>query len=190
MRAGYVRSWLTGVWIFLFAAAFSLFLNQLFVIGQVASWSETYAAVEQDQFSQSFGMGLLLYGIFAPILEELLFRLLIQNGLNRLFRTGIRGRRIVLVVSALAFACYHGNLVQGLFAFPMGILMALLFDLTGNLMAPILFHVSANLTTWIVSDIRGFIQGSAGIWLCLIYGLMSAILGVVAIKNYSFLKKE
>ena len=145
MRRVNWNSWLSDICIILFAAAFSLFLNQLFVIGEIASLSEAYAKVGQDQFTQSFELGLLLYCVCSPILEELLFRLIVQKGLNFLFHTGVRGRRIVLVVSALAFACYHGNVVQGLFAFPMGIFMALFYELLGNVAAPILFHVSANL---------------------------------------------
>lgn len=190
MRRVNWNSWLSDICIILFAAAFSLFLNQLFVIGEIASLSEAYAKVGQDQFTQSFELGLLLYCVCSPILEELLFRLIVQKGLNFLFHTGVRGRRIVLVVSALAFACYHGNVVQGLFAFPMGIFMALFYELLGNVAAPILFHVSANLTTWIVSNGNGFAVGQTGLILCVIYAILAGVLGTITLKRIVNNKKN
>ena len=46
----------------LFAVVFSIFLNQLFVLGHLTELSPKYTAVASKQFSVPLGLGLFLYG--------------------------------------------------------------------------------------------------------------------------------
>ncbi len=48
---------------------------------------------------------------------------------------------------AVIFALYHGNMVQFLFALPMGLLIILLYERWHSLSIPIVFHIAANLST-------------------------------------------
>ncbi|MCD7841730.1 MAG: CPBP family intramembrane metalloprotease, partial [Lachnospiraceae bacterium] len=80
-------------------------------------------------------------GLLVPVTEELVFR-----GLTyRRMRTRMQTYQAV-VISALLFALYHGNPIQMLYAFPMALLLALLYEKSGSLVYPILLHIGANLT--------------------------------------------
>lgn len=85
---------------------------------------------------------LVLYGIvisvIPPIVEELLFRGMVLNGLRKY------GDTFAVVASALLFGLYHGNFVQMVFAFIAGLVMALVVVRTGSLWPSILIHFLNN----------------------------------------------
>lgn len=153
----------------LFAVVFSIFLNQLFVLGHLTELSPKYTAVAGRQFRVPLGMGLFLYGVCSPIVEELIFRGLVQRGLNRLFAPLQKGAYLSVLVTALLFAIYHGNLAQAMFAFPMGILIGLSYVRLLSIYAPIVFHVCANVTTLIAGGIFGFPEGWKGGVNCVLF---------------------
>ncbi|MCD7735418.1 MAG: CPBP family intramembrane metalloprotease [Lachnospiraceae bacterium] len=79
-------------------------------------------------------------GFLVPIAEELIFRGLVY--------TRMKARLSVwqaALLSALLFALYHGNPIQMIYAFPMALILALLYEWSGTLAYPILFHMGANL---------------------------------------------
>ncbi len=80
-------------------------------------------------------------GIVAPVAEELIFRGLTYRRMRRLFSVWA-----AVFLSALLFAVYHGNLVQMIFAFPMAIVLALVYERGKWLLFPLLFHMGSNLT--------------------------------------------
>ena len=149
--------------------AFSIFLNQLFVLGHLTELSPKYTAVADRQFSVPLGLGLFLYGVCSPIVEELIFRGLVQRGLNRLFAPLQKGVYLSVLVTALLFAIYHGNLAQAMFAFPMGILIGLSYVRLLSIYAPIVFHVCANVTTLIAGGVFGFPEGWKGGVNCVLF---------------------
>ena len=62
--------------------------------------------------------GMMLYsGIIAPVVEEIIFRGVIQNGLRKY------GRLFAIITSSLLFAFFHSDIEQGLFAFLMGLIL-------------------------------------------------------------------
>ena len=71
--------------------------------------------------------------------EEILFRRVIYKKLR-----GIAPFWVAASISALLFGLYHGNLVQGIYAFIMGMFLALVYEWTGSFIAPVLFHMIAN----------------------------------------------
>lgn len=81
----------------------------------------------------------LLYVVASPVVEELVFRWLIYGRMKR-----IMGKWIAVIVSALFFGVYHGSLLQGIYAFCMGIGLALVYEWSGTILAPLLFHMGAN----------------------------------------------
>lgn len=81
-------------------------------------------------------------GILVPVLEEAYFRGCLLNALKDRW-----GPRVALVVSALAFAILHLNLVLLPIYFLLGILAGLLYERTGNLLAPVAFHSLNNLAS-------------------------------------------
>ncbi len=85
---------------------------------------------------QLVGLGLLV-----PVAEELVFRALVYNRMKRVLTV-----RQAIFFSALLFAVYHGNPIQMIFAFPMALALAWVYEHGRWLLFPVLFHAGANLT--------------------------------------------
>lgn len=78
--------------------------------------------------------------ILAPVTEELIFRGLVYRRMRRILPAGIS-----VLLSALVFSLYHGNVIQAVFALPMALVLGILMEKKKNLLFPVLFHVGANL---------------------------------------------
>lgn len=76
--------------------------------------------------------------VAGPMAEELVFR----DSIIRVLLPS--GRWIAIIVSAFAFAVIHGNLMQGIPAFIMGIALALLYLHTGDLRLCLPAHILNN----------------------------------------------
>ena len=77
--------------------------------------------------------------VVSPLMEELIFRGLILKLFHRFLNFAIAN-----VLQALLFGIYHMNLVQGLYAFLLGILIGCIFYLTRNILYCVLFHFVLN----------------------------------------------
>ena len=55
-----------------------------------------------------------------------------------------------VLVSALLFGIYHGNMVQGTYGFLMGILFTLVYDRYKNFYLAVIMHVIVNLVGYFV----------------------------------------
>lgn len=91
---------------------------------------------------------LMLFTLFivAPIAEEILFRGLITKYLHILF-SDIKGKgskALAIVFQAALFGIYHSNLIQGIYAFVMGLILGYLFFTFKSLIATMIFHVAIN----------------------------------------------
>ncbi len=118
-------------------------LNLLFSFLGITAASEAFQKTADIQFSRSFGEGLFLYGVAAPILEEFLFRFVGFRLLRKYFRFWA-----AMLLSAFLFGIYHGNLVQAAYGFLMGMILAFLMEKYRGLYAPFLFHAGANIGVW------------------------------------------
>lgn len=85
--------------------------------------------------------------LLAPVYEELVFRGISLSSSRRAF-TCRHSDAIAILLSALLFALYHGNLVQFCYALPMGILLALLATWTSSLLPSILLHITINVSSY------------------------------------------
>lgn len=113
---------------------------------------------------------MLCYEAVAPIAEELLFRQVIYKRLRNISPVWV-----ATVVSALLFGLYHGNLVQGMYAFIMGCLLALVYEWSGSFAASVVFHMVANH----VSDITYEFESVSKVLYSPCGGVVSAILLVI-----------
>lgn len=127
---------------FCLAIGLNLVLTQ---IGFVQS-SESFDTVYKQQYGVQFAVGLILYGIVSPFAEEAVFRGLLYNRMKRCFSTGL-----AIVLSALLFGCYHGNVVQALYGTLLGIVIAYLYEIMGGFEVPVLFHGMANVSVYVLS---------------------------------------
>lgn len=122
---------------------------------------------------------ILCYEVIAPVSEELLFRQVIYKRIRK-----ISPMWVGVVVSALLFGIYHGNPVQGIYAFIMGLLLALVYEWTGSLIAPILFHMIANHVSNFAYEFE--------IWGEIIYSVPGTIVSAIAfvLCMFFFIKKN
>lgn len=137
-------------------AAFVTFAICLLVAGGVSVlWAEflTWTGFEVDsqeivrllvQKGDLQVLGCLLLGavVFAPITEEILFRVL----LFRWFRTRV-SRSIALLLPAIVFGLAHFSVSVLLPLCVMGVILALAYERTGEPAVPILAHAMFNLNT-------------------------------------------
>lgn len=103
--------------------------------------------VQQLINSADIWFNLLVISIFAPICEEILFRKMLID------RTIRYGAKVSIVLSAVIFAFFHGNLNQFFYAFLMGGFFAYVYIKTGKITYTIILHVIVNLMGSVVSII-------------------------------------
>ncbi|MBR4994253.1 MAG: HAD hydrolase-like protein [Lachnospiraceae bacterium] len=146
--------WLQLILMILFGVCFSLGINVLFFLTGLTSASPGFNQVSEIQNSVGIIEGAVLYGIFAPIAEELVFRGILYNRLKRFYSV-----TVAAVVSAIFFGMYHGNVVQGIYGFLGGILLAVVYQKSGSLIWSVILHGIINLAGFALSNSLIF-----GIW--------------------------
>lgn len=115
--------------------AWSGILNMLYI-------NEVFSNEVQEQLlAGQIAVQLVGLGLLVPVAEELIFRALIYNRMKRVLTV-----RQAIFFSALLFAVYHGNPVQMIFAFPMALALAWVYEHGKLFLFPVLFHTGANLT--------------------------------------------
>ncbi|MBO5242099.1 MAG: CPBP family intramembrane metalloprotease [Lachnospiraceae bacterium] len=157
-----------------YAVALGLGLNILTASLQVFRISEAYEQVAGVQYSVSLPVGLVIYGVLTPFTEELIFRGIIYNRIRKYFPMPV-----TMFASALIFGCFHGNMVQMMYAVIMGMALALVYEIYGRyLAAPLLFHCSANMLVYILSKSNVFSKGSTPV----LYGvaLLAVAMGITS----------
>lgn len=108
------------------------------VIGVTSYFSnETQEAL----FAGNILVQLLGAGVFAPVAEELLFRGLTYQRMKRMAGAGW-----AMILSSVLFAVYHGNLIQMMYAFPLALLLCVVYEKCDSIKGPIVLHMAANLT--------------------------------------------
>ena len=132
------RRWMHFLRIFLLGAVLSLAwgaVSWLLHLDRIFTNSAS-----ERLFSVSLPKQIVLYGFVSPFVEELVFRQFLFSLLRRLFSP-----KVSAVIASAAFALWHGNMLQILYAFPMGILFQYLKERDNTLISPVCCHSGANL---------------------------------------------
>lgn len=127
-------------------AALSLNILIALAAGNPLLDSKKYQAVEAIQYSVPVWLGIVLYGVVSPLVEEMVFRGVIYNRIKK-FYSAPRA----VVFSALLFGMFHANLPQFLYGTAMGILMAVCYGYCGSFAAPVWMHVAVNVVVFLLS---------------------------------------
>ena len=115
-------------------------LNNLINIGNLAASDEAYTQTIQALYSAAFPVQIVCLGILVPISEELVFRGLLFQRLRE------RGTFLqAALYSALVFGLMHMNMVQNLYGYILGMMLAYVYEKYGSVKAPILAHMTMNL---------------------------------------------
>lgn len=159
----------------------ALFLNSLFTLLHVTESSQTFDSVATVQFSVPFLLGIVLYGVVAPLSEEVLFRGIVFRRMKRLYSVPI-----ALIGSAIFFGAFHGNLVQAIYGAIMGLFLAYLYETSGEFLIPLCFHSGANLAVFITVSVelcKLYVFSVSG---CVVLGVLLIIISLLTWKYKIF----
>ncbi|SHI83042.1 hypothetical protein SAMN05443429_10558 [Cruoricaptor ignavus] len=105
-------------------------------------WYDTFARAMEMVSMDTPTMLVMTVG-FAPVLEEIIFRGIIQKGLQNKGWQPISA----IIFSSLLFAIIHGNPWQAIGAFLLGFVLGFVYWRTGSLLNSILLHAFNNLVS-------------------------------------------
>lgn len=125
------------------AASFVLTL----VLGMMPKVAADYMSGLESLLQITPAMILRVCVIF-PVLEEIFFRGIVIRIMYRFAPFAVAN-----VCQALVFAIYHGNIVQGIYAFLLGLLIGYVLKLTRNIVYVFVLHMSINLLGMFIDTI-------------------------------------
>lgn len=114
------------------------------------AFSNYESMVESSGLSEYSIMWYFATLILPPLVEEIVFRGLI---LTYLRRAGI-GVVLAIGIQAVLFGVYHGNLIQGVYAAILGIVLGYLVIRYNSLVAPMFMHFCFNLFGTLLVDLE------------------------------------
>lgn len=143
------------------AVCLAVGMNLLLELAGVTGASSSYAAVAKSQYAASLSVGLICYGVVSPAAEELMFRGIVYGYLRRLLKP-----LTAIGVSAALFGLYHGNPVQGVYAFVMGCLIAYGYEYFGDFRMAAVIHMSVNILIYSLGYAGFAPSGPVGALIC------------------------
>jgi hypothetical protein len=112
--------------------------------------------MESIMSGQNFILEILLTGILVPIIEEIMYRGLVFDQLRKNLPLSL-----ALIFQALIFGLIHLNMVQGTYAFMIGILLGVALIRSRSIILPIAIHMGTNLSGVILSKFQNEIGNTA-----------------------------
>lgn len=179
-----VRGVARSVW---FDAAF-LGIGMQFVTTFIMILVMVLLPAAMEEYQELVGdSGLLDYGIMwfistivlPPLVEETGFRGL---GLTYLKRAGVPFV-VANVLQALAFGLFHGNLVQGIYTFVLGLFMGYVAHRSGSIVPAMLMHAVYNLMGTLGSDVIYTVAPWLPFWVELAIGAVFTVGAMVSLHD-------
>ncbi|NBG86923.1 CPBP family intramembrane glutamic endopeptidase [Isachenkonia alkalipeptolytica] len=129
---------------------FSLFLFALMSLTNIHRLFPSHGEVMEAivPVEGNFLLIFLSVAIVVPLFEEVMHRGIIYQQLKKGFSVPM-----AIIFQALIFGVFHFNWLQGIYAFIGGIVLALLYEYTKSLWAPILMHMGWNATSLFIPPI-------------------------------------
>lgn len=144
-----------------------------------ADWLHTYESLMEDFGFADVTLLLIVYTIFiAPISEELIFR-----GVTMHYAQKSMPFWIANIFQALLFGIFHANVVQGAYAFVVGLFCGYVCHKGGSIYLSILFHMLFNF--WGVVVPGNFLYYGNSVFFQFLSFLMVAAITVIGFYLYS-----
>lgn len=170
------------VFIVLIALGVSVFWNNIICMSPLIVISQGFAEANAKFYGSTMVLEIIGSGILTPILEETLYRGVIYERLRKMM-----GFAPAMVLSSLLFAVMHFNVVQFVFAFGMGLLLAWCVEKTGHVYGSIVAHMTSNVLAVIRTE-TGFlnqtVDGSASAW------VMTVVAGAIGLCIWYYYNKK
>lgn len=148
-------------------------INNLIGLTPLVEQSKTFQEVNESFYGGTLLVEIVVLCVATPMLEELLYRGIIYPRLREWV-----GVKRGIVISAFLFGIMHFNLVQFLYAFLIGLLLAVVME-RGGLRYAIAAHGLTNLVSVLRSEIPAWhnLQNSTGMFV--VETLMAVVIGLV-----------
>ena len=139
------------------------------------SWLEAYEELmESAGMDDTLTFGLFLYSvILAPIAEELTCRGITLSQAKKVLPFWLAN-----ILQALLFGVLHMNMLQGTYAFCLGLILGFLFEKSGSLYPPILFHMLFNFFGTVLSEYMPYGDSDFAFIFWFLFGLAATIGGI------------
>lgn len=124
--------------------------------------------------------------IVGPIAEELVFRGMIFGKLRRAFSFWPAA-----IISGIMFGVFHMNIMQGVYASVLGVLLAYVYEKTQTVFGSIFFHIVFNASSYITDFVNSGIQSvvpsetvySAGL---ILFSILSGIIVILLARKMKY----
>ena len=136
-----------NIWTALLSCLFGIIMFAGFVCLISGCFGKLYQiwGIQESELSlpmDNFGwlvLNLIIYAVMPAIVEEMIFRGVVFQGLKEKFSA-----LASILLSGLLFAIFHGSVTQLVYQFVLGSIMAFVLHRTNNLLYPILIHFFNN----------------------------------------------
>jgi hypothetical protein len=136
-----------GIWMLALGSSLAYVVNVIMALLRIFELFPGYSeGTSQAIYSNSFLVTAFCGAIVAPVAEEYLFRGLVYGRIRDYL-----GVKWGIVLSALIFGAFHGNMAQFIYAGLLGLVFAWALEYYQTITAPILLHVAANLWSFVLS---------------------------------------
>lgn len=163
-----------------FAISGLLSLVETFVPGALQEYEEL---MEMAGITEVTALSLISTVILAPLSEELVCRGVIYKLAGKISPNFW----VANIVQALAFGILHGNLIQGAYAFALGLLLGLVYRQFQNIWLCMLLHASMNFSSVLVEPFYGLFPESISengvVAVLAVTMVVAAALGALCVKG-------
>ncbi len=143
-------------------------VNHLMMLtGMTTAHAQDVESVSKILYQGRLILELAGTAVIIPVAEELVYRALTMGRIQDYL-----GTPLAIGTSAIIFGAMHGNLLQGFFAFVLGLLLGWSYSRCRSLAAPMILHMGANLISVLVSETQvfGFVYRSNSAFLAVTVG--------------------
>ncbi len=131
--------------------------------------------------ARSLWLNVVSTAVLPALAEEIVFRAYVQGALAPC------GTTASVVVSALLFALFHGNILQVPFAFLMGLILGWLFARTGSILPSVLLHFGNNLMSVVMDYLSAQypdLKSGGAVMLLFSLAIFGGAIGVAALLSH------
>ena len=127
------------LWVIVITLFISFALNNIITMSPLIGLSEGYARANESFYASTLVIELIGSAILSPIMEELVFRGIVFGNMRKIMNVPQ-----AVFLSALLFGLIHFNIVQFVYAFLLGLVLAAFMYKSGHVYAAMIGHIAAN----------------------------------------------
>ena len=151
--------------------------NGLISLSGIIKYSKSYQEIENIVYSGNIAIQLLASGVAAPLAEEFLFRGLLHKRIRHFLKPVP-----CMIISSAVFGLIPGNIVQFVYAFLIGMLLAYVYEIFKTIWAPVILHSAANTSAVLLTEFVPAIDGELTVGGLMIISVISLAVTFLGLK--------